>query len=263
VPAQSDQLPITPLMQRCQDVQMLKFGTHIDLAILEKVCRVGRSTAALLTLRPLSPRDLQAGEDEGTAELKQKLKSCVRCAFICSCSDPSWFRLERSSTQKLGQWDEKIQAAKDELAEVPRHSYAVACRISPKLCRWLSLQITQQNTRWLERVAALTKAQYDLEDQLNTSTKNVHVRRGRGARIAASLIHSCCRVRVQRWRTRHRSTTALMRKGGNSCSWCSSKRRRSTASRPRSTFSDAKEAMCLCWHERLCELRELLTPFKI
>src|SRR5690348_1497867 len=36
-------------------------------------------------------------------------------------------------------------------------------------------QITQQNTRWLERVATLTKTQYDLEDQLNTSTKDVHV----------------------------------------------------------------------------------------
>ena len=36
-------------------------------------------------------------------------------------------------------------------------------------------QITQQNTRWLERVAELTKTQYDLEDQLNSSTKNVHV----------------------------------------------------------------------------------------
>ena len=35
--------------------------------------------------------------------------------------------------------------------------------------------MTEENTIWLERVAKLTKAQYDLEDQLNTTTKNVHV----------------------------------------------------------------------------------------
>ena len=33
----------------------------------------------------------------------------------------------------------------------------------------------QLNTQLLERVAALTEQQYSLEDQLNTTTKNVHV----------------------------------------------------------------------------------------
>lgn len=77
----------------------------------------------------------KVGEDEGAAELRRKLKN-----------------LESSSVRKLSEWDIKIREAKDELAE-----------------------ITQQNTRWLERVAKLTKAQYDLEDQLNSTTKNVHV----------------------------------------------------------------------------------------
>jgi len=77
----------------------------------------------------------KVGVDEGAAELRRKLKN-----------------LEAGSVQKLNEWDKKIQDAKDELAK-----------------------ITAQNTRWLERVASLTKAQYDLEDQLNTTTKNVHV----------------------------------------------------------------------------------------
>jgi len=77
----------------------------------------------------------KVGVDEGAADLRRKLKG-----------------LEAGSVQKLSEWDKKIQDAKDELAK-----------------------ITAQNTRWLERVANLTKAQYDLEDQLNTTTKNVHV----------------------------------------------------------------------------------------
>jgi chromosome segregation ATPase len=91
---------------------MLKFGQIIDLSILSKV-----------------------GVDEGAAALRKRLKS-----------------LERSSVTRLSEWDQRIQAANDELAA-----------------------ITQQNTRWLERVAQLTKAQYDLEDQLNATTRNVHV----------------------------------------------------------------------------------------
>jgi len=35
--------------------------------------------------------------------------------------------------------------------------------------------VTALNTRYLERVADLTKTQYQLEDQINTTTKNVHV----------------------------------------------------------------------------------------
>jgi len=77
----------------------------------------------------------KVGVDEGAAELRRKLKL-----------------LENNSVVKLNEWDKKILDAKDDLAK-----------------------ITQQNTRWLERVAKLTKAQYDLEDQLNTTTKNVHV----------------------------------------------------------------------------------------
>jgi predicted nucleic acid-binding Zn-ribbon protein len=60
--------------------------------------------------------------------------------------------MEDGSVRELTDWDRKIQECKDELAE-----------------------ITRQNTAWLERVAKLTKAQYDLEDQLNTTTKNIHV----------------------------------------------------------------------------------------
>ncbi len=74
-------------------------------------------------------------EDEGAAALRQKL-----------------LELEQMSTQKLAEWDRKIASAKDELAA-----------------------ITQQNTRWLERVAKLTQAQYQLEYQLNRTTKSVHV----------------------------------------------------------------------------------------
>lgn len=77
----------------------------------------------------------KVGVDEGAAELRRKLKN-----------------LEAGSVQKLNEWDKKIHDAKDDLAK-----------------------ITSQNTRWLERVANLTKAQYDLEDQLNNTTKNVHV----------------------------------------------------------------------------------------
>jgi hypothetical protein len=77
----------------------------------------------------------KVGVDEGAAELKRKLKV-----------------MENNSVVKLNEWDKKIRDAKDELAK-----------------------IMQTNTHWLERVAKLTKAQYDLEDQLNTTTKNVHV----------------------------------------------------------------------------------------
>lgn len=77
----------------------------------------------------------KVGVDEGAAELRRKLKV-----------------LEGTSVRKLTEWDRRIMEAKNELAT-----------------------ITQQNTSWLERVAQLTKAQYDLEDQLNSTTKNVHV----------------------------------------------------------------------------------------
>jgi WD40 repeat protein len=77
----------------------------------------------------------KVGVDEGAAELKDKLQ-----------------KLEAQSVHKLMEWDVKIQESRDELA-----------------------LITQQNTRWLERVGQLTKAQYDLEDSLNQTTKNVHV----------------------------------------------------------------------------------------
>jgi hypothetical protein len=52
----------------------------------------------------------------------------------------------------LDEWDEKLNDASDELSRV-----------------------TSENTMWLEKVSRLTKAQYELEDQLNTTTKNVHV----------------------------------------------------------------------------------------
>ncbi len=54
-------------------------------------------------------------------------------------------------------------------------------RLRPGLCMCVdvcvvvAVQMTEENTQWLDRVAKLTKAQYDLEDQLNTTTKNVHV----------------------------------------------------------------------------------------
>jgi hypothetical protein len=63
------------------------------------------------------------------------------------------FRLESTSVAELSHWDQKIAAAKDQLAKV-----------------------SQVNTQLLERVADLTEQQYSLEDQLNTTTKNVHVR---------------------------------------------------------------------------------------
>jgi len=77
----------------------------------------------------------KVGEDETATNLKKKLQN-----------------MEETSVRELTDWDRKIQECKDELAE-----------------------ITRQNTTWLERVAKLTKAQYDLEDQLNTTTKNIHV----------------------------------------------------------------------------------------
>lgn len=97
---------------KCREVQLLKFGQTVDLAILEKV-----------------------NVDEGAADLKQKLK-----------------KLENTSVAELAHWDQKISAAKDQLA-----------------------QVSQLNTQYLERVAQLTEQQYSLEDQLNTTTKNVHV----------------------------------------------------------------------------------------
>jgi len=77
----------------------------------------------------------KVGADDGAEELRSKLRA-----------------LESSSVQKSDAWDEKIEQAKNELS-----------------------QITEQNTRWLDKVAKLTKAQYDLEDTLNATTKNVHV----------------------------------------------------------------------------------------
>jgi WD40 repeat protein len=77
----------------------------------------------------------KVGVDQDATDLRNKLK-----------------QLELNSVTKLSDWDKKIQMAKDELSRV-----------------------TQMNTQWLEKVASLTKAQYDLEDQLNTTTKNVHV----------------------------------------------------------------------------------------
>ncbi len=77
----------------------------------------------------------KVGEDEGAAELRAKLKM-----------------LEESSVKKLTEWDRKISAAKDEMSKV-----------------------TQQNTVWLEKVARLTQAQYQLENQLNKNTTNVNV----------------------------------------------------------------------------------------
>ena len=80
----------------------------------------------------------KVGVDHGAAELRAKLNV-----------------LEQSSQRKLQEWDHKITSAKDDLA-----------------------QITQQNTQWLERVSTLTKAQYELEDQLNSTTSSVHVSDG-------------------------------------------------------------------------------------
>ncbi len=98
--------------QHFEDIQILKFGEVIDLDILAKV-----------------------GDDPATASLKDQLKT-----------------LEARSVRRLSKWDERVAAAKDELA-----------------------QVTMQNTRWLERVAKLTEAQYQLESQLNKSTMSVHV----------------------------------------------------------------------------------------
>jgi len=77
----------------------------------------------------------KVGVDEGAVELRRKLQN-----------------LEKTSVRKLNEWDHKISEAKDQLAA-----------------------ITKQNTQWLEKVVSLTKAQYDLEDQLNNTTKDVHV----------------------------------------------------------------------------------------
>ena len=78
---------------------------------------------------------MQVGVDDGASELRLKLTS-----------------LEHSSVHSISEWEGKIAASRDELARV-----------------------TEQNTRWLDKVAKLTKAQYDLEDTLNHTTKNVHV----------------------------------------------------------------------------------------
>lgn len=59
---------------------------------------------------------------------------------------------EIKSVKRLADCDKRVAAAKDELSKV-----------------------TLENTRWLERVAKLTQAQYRLEHQLNKSTKSVHV----------------------------------------------------------------------------------------
>jgi hypothetical protein len=77
----------------------------------------------------------KVGLDEGALVLRGRLKT-----------------LEATSVRKLNEWDKKISGARDELS-----------------------RITRENTQWLERVAQLTKAQYDLEHQLNATTKNVHI----------------------------------------------------------------------------------------
>lgn len=59
---------------------------------------------------------------------------------------------EIKSVKRLADCDRRVAAAKDELSKV-----------------------TLENTRWLDRVARLTQAQYRLEHQLNRSTKSVHV----------------------------------------------------------------------------------------
>lgn len=77
----------------------------------------------------------KVGEDDGAKELNARLHE-----------------LEEMSIQKVIEWDRKLQDARDDLAN-----------------------ITQENTAWLERVAQLTKTQYDLEDRLNSTTKSVHL----------------------------------------------------------------------------------------
>jgi predicted nuclease with TOPRIM domain len=76
----------------------------------------------------------KVGVDEGASELQAKLAA-----------------LESGGVARAEEWDQRIESARDELA-----------------------RITEQNTRWLDKVAKLTKAQYDLEDTLN-HTRNVHV----------------------------------------------------------------------------------------
>jgi chromosome segregation ATPase len=76
----------------------------------------------------------KVGVDEGASELRAKLEA-----------------LETGGVERAEEWDDKIEQARNELA-----------------------RITEQNTRWLDKVAKLTKAQYDLEDTLN-HTRNVHV----------------------------------------------------------------------------------------
>ena len=103
---------ITAEKQHCEDVQRLKFGQVIDLSVLATV-----------------------GEDEAAVGLRSKLRS-----------------MEEAASRKLHEWDNRVQAAKDDLTSV-----------------------TAKNTRLLEQVAKLTRAQYALETQLNKTTKNVHV----------------------------------------------------------------------------------------
>jgi len=74
-------------------------------------------------------------DDEKTDALKKQLKEA-----------------EAETARSMAYWDARVNEAKAELAEV-----------------------TRENTRWLERVARLTQAQYQLEYQLNKSTKSVHV----------------------------------------------------------------------------------------
>jgi hypothetical protein len=141
--------------EKCVEIQKIKFGQKIDLNILTK-----------------------AGADQGTEELRARLKQytsplfsllfffvlpfSVYMLFFSSYPHPhplspllslsSLIRLERESSEDLSDWDKRIQQAKDQL-----HS------------------VSSANTKWLERVAQLTKQQYDLENQLNNTTKNVHV----------------------------------------------------------------------------------------
>lgn len=76
----------------------------------------------------------KVGVETGAVELREKLS-----------------QLEHSAVERVEDWDRKIEQSHSELA-----------------------QITEQNTRWLDKVAKLSKAQYDLEDTLN-QTANVHV----------------------------------------------------------------------------------------
>lgn len=198
--------------------------------------RHGRAQAEAQRVRITSPRAESAWPH-------------VIVGLVSSC------RLERSSAQKLNQWDEKIQAAKDELAEVREVPVSCSCQTHSPL-------VPPSADHAAEHAVAGAGCGADQSAvRSGGPTQHLHEERAREFESPWSASDRR-RLRLMallspRLRTRARWTIARTRSGGSCCSWCSSRRRRSTASRRRSTCCGGRAATSLCSRDAMRCGREL------